>query len=87
MKVYVPMNINLVNELEDTDETVKQMIEFAGDNIGGLLSQMFEDLLSEQVLPNLNEGSQWARVLTFPDIMAETLVDDTEKILREASEA
>jgi hypothetical protein len=74
------------SEMDENHPVVQQMLVYAGENLPNVLSDILEELLSQQILPEVNDNSTYARVLTLPQALSESLIGDTEKVLREASD-
>jgi hypothetical protein len=84
--IYVPYSVEFVSEMDENNPIVQQMLVVAGENLPNVLSDILEELLSQQILPEINDNSTYARVLTLAQVLSDNLIDDTEKVLREASD-
>lgn len=84
--IYIPYTIQMVTELDEDHPTSQRILGF-GENAPTILADVFESLLAEKVLPELNEGNSYARVLTLESAIAEDLISSTENYLREVTEA
>lgn len=84
--IYIPYTIQMVTELDEGHPTSQRILGF-GENAPTILADVFESLLAEKVLPELNEGNSYARVLTLESAIAEDLISSTENYLREVTEA
>jgi hypothetical protein len=84
--IYVPYSVEFVSEMDENNPVVQQMLVRAGENLPNVLSDILEELLSKEILPEVNNGSTFARVLTLAQVLSDNLISDTEKILREASD-
>jgi uncharacterized protein YbcC (UPF0753/DUF2309 family) len=84
--IYVPYSVEFVSEMDENHPVIQEMLVRAGQNLPNVLAEMLEELLSDDVFPKINNGSTFARILTLPQALSESLIDDTEKVLREASD-
>ena len=84
--IYIPYTIQMVTELDETHPTSQKILEF-GNDAPRILGQILESLLVEKVLPELNEGNSYARVLTLESAVAEDLISSTENYLKEQAKA
>jgi hypothetical protein len=80
--IYIPYTIQMVTELDET-HPVSQQILSLGEDAPKILVELFESLLTDEVLPKLNEGNSYARVLTLESALAEDLIASTENHLKE----
>jgi hypothetical protein len=82
--IYIPYTIEMVTEIDET-HPVSQQILLLGGAAPQILTELFESLLSDKILPELNEGNSYARVLTLESALAENLIASTENHLREVA--
>jgi hypothetical protein len=80
--IYIPYTIEMVTELDET-HPISQRILALGEDAPKILVELFESLLTDEVLPKLNEGNSYARVLTLESALAEDLIASTENHLKE----
>lgn len=76
----------MVTELDETHPISQRIINEFGEEAPKMLAELFESLLKDKVLPELNEGNSYARVLTLESALAEDLIASTENHLREVAE-
>lgn len=84
--IYIPYTIKMVTELDETHPISQRIINEFGEEAPKMLAELFESLLKDKVLPELNEGNSYARVLTLESALAEDLIASTENHLREVAE-
>jgi hypothetical protein len=82
--IYIPYTVEMVTELDET-HPVSQQILALGEDVPKILTELFESLLIDEILPKLNEGNSYARVLTLESALAEDLIASTENHLREVA--
>jgi hypothetical protein len=84
--IYIPYTIEMVTEIDETHPVSQQILSLGGD-APQILTELFESLLRDKILPELNEGNSYARVLTLESALAEDLIASTENHLREVAES
>jgi hypothetical protein len=82
--IYIPYTVEMVTEIDET-HPVSQRILSLGEEAPKILTELFESLLTDEILPKLNEGNSYARVLTLESALAEDLIASTENHLREVA--
>jgi len=82
--IYIPYTVEMVTEIDET-HPVSQRILSLGEEAPKILTELFESLLTDEILPKLNEGNSYARVLTLESALAENLIASTENHLREVA--
>jgi hypothetical protein len=85
--IYIPYTIEMVTELDETHPISQRILNEFGQKAPEMLSEIFQSLLKDEVLPKLNEGNSYARVLTLESALAEDLIASTENHLREVAES